>query len=84
MGNKRDTVTYSLYKGNKKVYIGTTNNPEVRAQAHQSDGKRFDRLEVTSRRMTEDGAKSKEANQLKSYRQGHGGINPLYNKDSDG
>ena len=84
MPKKRDTVTYSLYKGNKKVYIGTTNNPDGRAQEHKQDGKHFGRMDITSRRMTEEGAKQKESDMLESYRRSHGGRNPRYNKDNDG
>ena len=84
MANKRDTQTYALFSGNKKVYIGTTNNPDRRAEEHQDAGKRFTRMELTSRRMTEDGAKQRETNQLESYRDNHRGSNPKYNKDNDG
>lgn len=84
MTKKRDTVTYALYDGNKKVYIGTTNDPEERAQQHKGMGKRFTRMDITSRRMTDEGAKQKETEQLESYRRGHGGRNPRHNKDTDG
>lgn len=80
----RDTVTYDLKQGRQIVYRGTTNDPEQRMERHKDEGKRFDRLVVTSRKMTEDGAKKKEADKLEAYRRGHGGKNPLYNKDSDG
>ena len=66
------------------VYRGTTNNPERREQEHRDEGKRFGYLNVTSRRMTEDGAKKKEDGNLAMYRKNHGGRNPKYNKDSDG
>ena len=84
MGKKRDTQTYALYNGRNKVYIGETNDPERRLDEHLEEGKRFTRMETTSRQMTEAGAKEKESDQLESYRQGHGGRNPRYNKDSDG
>ncbi len=84
MGKKRDTQTYALYDGPKKVYIGTTNDLERRAEQHRDSGKDFTRVEPTSRRMTEEGAKAKEADQLEVYREGHDGRNPRYNKDSDG
>ncbi len=79
-----DTVTYDLKKGNKVVYRGTTNDPDRRVQEHADAGKKFDKVEITSRRMTEAGAKQKEAEALDRYRKGHGGKNPKYNKDSDG
>ena len=80
----RNTVTYDLKRGKKVVYRGTTDDPERREQEHRNEGKRFDRLLVTSRRMTEEGAKEKEAEALKRYRQSHKGKNPLYNNDDDG
>ena len=42
------------------------------------------RQETVLRRMTEDGAKTKEANSLKTYRKHRGGKSPKYNKDTDG
>lgn len=84
MGKKQDTKTYALFDRNKKVYIGTTNDMERRADQHRDNGKRFTRVKETSRRMTEQGAKEKETDQLNVYREGHGGRNPRYNKDADG
>ena len=84
MGKKRDTQTYALYDGPKKVYIGTTDDLQRRGEEHRDSGKRFTRIDQTSRQMTEEGAKDKETNQLEAYREGHGGRNPRYNKDSDG
>ncbi len=83
MTKKQDTVTYELKQGNKVVYVGTTNDPDRREQQHRKDGKNFGSMNVTSRRMTEDGAKRKEAERLATYRKNQG-INPKYNKDSDG
>ena len=83
-GNRRNTITYELKKGRKKVYIGTTNNPELREQQHRDEGKDFDKLLPTSRKMTKDGAKKKEEEALETFRKNHGGRNPKYNKDSDG
>ena len=84
MKNTRDTVTYELKQGRNVVYRGTTNNPAVREAAHRAEGKNFDRLVPTSRRMTQDGAKAKEKQSLETYRRNHGGKNPRYNRDSDG
>lgn len=80
----RDTVTYELKRGRTVVYRGTTNDLESREQQHRSDGKRFDKIVPTSRKMTSDGAKKKEAENLQAYRRSHSGKNPVYNKDSDG
>ena len=84
MPKKRDTVTYDLKKGRKIVYRGTTNDPDRREREHLNDGLDFDRLVPTSRRMTPQGAKDRETNNLKRYRRNHGGRNPRYNKDQDG
>lgn len=80
----RDTVTYDLKRAGRIVYRGTTDDPERRAQEHKDDGKRFTGMKITSRKMTEDGAQKKESEALETYRKGHGGKNPLYNKDDDG
>lgn len=80
----RDTVTYDLKRDRKVVYRGTTNDPDQREQSHRADGKNFDKLVVTSRRMTREGAEKKEAENLATYRKGHGGRNPKYNKTEDG
>lgn len=84
MAKSGDTVTYELYEGRKKVYIGTTKDPDRRVREHQQEGKRFTRVEVTSRRMTEEGAKRRETELLASYRRRHGGKAPRYNKDAAG
>lgn len=84
MAKKRGTKTYRLKDGNKTVYIGTTNDLERREEEHKEERKKFTKLEPTSPKMTEDGAKQKEADKLRTFRQGHGGKNPKYNKDSDG
>ena len=84
MPKKRDTLTYDLKKGHKVVYRGTTNDPERREREHRNDGLDFDRLVTTSRRMTPQGAKDHETDNLERYRRSHGGRNPRYNKDKDG
>ena len=84
MGKKRDTLTYDLKKGHRVVYRGTTNDPERREQEHRNAGLHFDPLVPTSRRMTPQGAKDREADSLERYRRNHGGRNPRYNRDSDG
>ena len=81
--SKRDTVTYELKQGRKVVYVGTTNDPQRREQEHRDQGKQFSRMNVTSRQMTETGAKKKEAERIQTYRKNQG-RNPRYNRDSDG
>lgn len=84
MPKPRDTFTYDLKQGNKVVYRGTTNIAERREQEHREAGFEFDKLEKTSVSMTKEGAKKQESKNLKTYRSGHGGRNPKYNKDDDG
>ena len=84
MAKKRDMVTYDLKKGRKIVYRGVTNDPGHRMQQHLADGKKFDKLVVTSRKMSEEGAKKREKENLQTFRRSHKGRNPSYNKDSDG
>ncbi len=84
MPRAHKTVTYALHDGRKKVYIGTTDNPERRVREHEAEGKRFTRMDVTSRRMTDEGAKRKEAEQLASYRGSHTRRNPRYNESKSG
>jgi len=84
MNKKRDTYTYDLKQGREVLYRGTTSDPEGREQEHRAQGKNFSHLKVTSRRMTPEGAKKKESQDLEKYRRGHGGRNPKYNKDDDG
>lgn len=84
---KRDTVTYDLVRGrgNRVVYRGITSQSlKVRAMQHSSDGKKFDRIVQTSRRMTGEGASSQETENLERYRRSHGGRNPFYNETDDG
>lgn len=83
MTKKRETVTYELKNGNEVVYVGTTNDPERREQEHRDAGKKFGSINVTSKKMTDDEAKKKEAERLATYRKNQG-KNPKYNKDSDG
>ena len=84
MPRKRDTHTYALYQGRKKVYIGSSSDPEARARAHKDEGKRFSRVEVTSPRLTPDSAKQREGEQIGTYKRSHGGRPPKYNKTDHG
>ena len=76
--------TYALWHRGKKVYIGESEDPVDRAKQHKDDGKKFDRVEITSRPMKPDNAEKRQAQQLKAYRRSHGGKNPPYNKTDDG
>ena len=76
--------TYALWDKRKKVYIGESDDLEKRAEEHRGEGKQFDRIQVTSRPMKKENAEKREADQLQSYRQGHKGKNPKYNKTDEG
>ena len=84
MKKKYDTLTYDLKDGKKIVYRGITKDPEKREKEHKASGKRFTKMVLSKRKMTEEGAKKKEKENLRTYRKSHGGKNPKYNKDSDG
>ena len=84
MSKKRDTRTYDLKDGRETVYRGSTNDLERRERQHRKEGKKFTRILPTSRKMTEEGARKKESENLERYRRNHGGRNPKYNKDNDG
>ena len=81
---KQKSKTYTLFKGREKVYIGEAADPKQRAEQHRDEGKRFDRVVITSRPMLRANAQEREAEQLATYRRGHEGKNPKYNKDDDG
>ncbi len=80
----RDTRTYDLKQGKKIVYRGESNDLEQREEEHKREGMDFSHIKPTSRRLTKEGALRKEKENLQTYRKGHGGKNPLYNKDDDG
>lgn len=81
---KGKSQTYALFDGKKKVYIGEASDPARRAEQHRDEGKRFTRVEVTSRSMKKENAQKRESEQLESYRRGHGGKNPRYNETDEG
>lgn len=83
MANERDTYVYRLKQGRKVVYIGTSKNPDRRESEHAAN-KQFDSMVVARYPRTAKGAKQEEARQLATYRKGHEGQNPFYNKDCDG
>lgn len=80
----RNTQTYDLKNNGKIVYRGTTNDPKRRREEHKDAGKQFTEMLLTSRKMTNEGAKKKEEQALKTYRNRNKGKNPKYNKDNDG
>jgi len=82
--SRRTTVTYDLTRKRKIVYRGTTKDPKRREEEHREEGKHFDKLKVTSRKLTPESAKEKEEQNLENFRRTHKGKNPSYNDDLDG
>ena len=80
----KKSQTYALWNKREKVYIGKSEDPQKRAKEHADEGKKFDRVETTSRPIKIENAEKREADQLQTYRRGHGGRNPKYNKTDEG
>ena len=79
MSQKRDSCTYALFQGSRKVYVGHTRNLDRSIEAHRKSGKQFSRAEKTSALITEAGARQREEQLLAAYRGGHKGKAPKYN-----
>lgn len=77
---KRNYTRYELWDGQKKVYIGITNDPDRRIDEHDGDGKRFTRMEIVGPKVKEETARDWEQDALDTYRRGHNGRNPRHNK----
>ncbi len=80
MNKKRDTNIYELFNGNKKVYIGISDDPNRREQEHRDEGKKFTSIRIVGPRLTEESALKKESERISQYQKGHKGKNPKYNK----
>ena len=82
--SRRDTAVYTL-RGSKGeiTYIGSSNNLERRAGEHERSGKRGAMRKETTR-MTQKGARRREAERLATYRRNHGGKNPPQNRTMHG
>ncbi len=81
---KRDCYNYELKHGKKTVYKGITNDPERRLKEHDGDGKKFSHMKVSGPVVTRTTAKKREEDELKTYRNGHNGKGPKYNKTRKG
>lgn len=78
MPKKRDTSKYSLWDGQKKIYIGITDNPEARESAHRED-KKFDQMKIEGPKVSRETALDWEQEALDKFRRGHEGKSPKYN-----
>ena len=76
-------VTYNLMQNSRVVYTGTTNNPGERYWEHREDGKRFDRLQITSHPLNRQKAESKETGDLIRHKRKYG-RKPSYNRTWNG
>lgn len=79
MANKRDTSRYTLWDGQRKVYIGVTNDPQRRRDEHRQD-KEFDRMKIEGTKVSKGTALEWEQGAIDEYRRGHGGNPPKYNE----
>ncbi len=65
---KQTSKTYALFQGREKVYIGEAVNTERRAEQHRDEGKRFDRVEITSRPMLKANAQRPRTSMIRMIR----------------
>ena len=82
--NNRDYYNYVLRDSKTIVYFGITIDPERRLKEHDTDGKNFSHMIVSTPIVTKETAKKREEEKLKTYRDGHNGKNPKYNKTKKG
>ncbi len=83
MPKKRDTHLYELYDGREKVYIGTSDDPESRADQHKAARKKFTRVVIKTPKLTKESAEEREDKALQSYMRSHKRL-PKYNKTESG
>ncbi|MBA2846163.1 putative GIY-YIG superfamily endonuclease [Methanococcus maripaludis] len=76
---KRTTQVYELKQGHKKVYVGTTNDPERRMKEHERAGKKFTHMNVLTGKKTQSNAKKMEKELIEKYG-GSKRKTPKYNK----
>lgn len=81
---ERDTHNYTLKKGRKTVYIGTTNDLERREQEHHNSGKDFDKMIPNGPAVSKETAAKREEQALKTFMKNHDGKLPKYNKNKSG
>jgi len=76
----RDTYRYVLRDGRDVVQYGISDHPEVRAYAHELDGKRFTGVSIVGPPVTRESAQDWERDMIEAYQRSHGGKKPRYNK----
>ena len=80
----RDTNKYLLLRGNKVVYIGTTNDMARREIEHRASGKEFTNMVKVGNITTADAASRWETERIHTYKVNHGGARPEYNLNDSG
>jgi predicted GIY-YIG superfamily endonuclease len=79
LAKKRDTSRYTLWDGQKKVYIGITTDKASRENSHRQD-KNFDQMKIEGPKVSRETALQWEQEALDKYRRGHSGKPPKYNE----
>ena len=76
---RRSMWGYSLWRGGRKLYIGIAKDPCRRSSEHRTAGRRG-RLRVDTHARTPQSVRRWERDSLNSYRRGHKGKLPRWNK----
>jgi hypothetical protein len=76
----RDTYRYVLRDGRNVVQYGISDHPEVRAYAHELDGKQFTGISTVGPPVTRESAQDWERDMIEAYQRSHRGKKPRYNK----
>lgn len=66
----RDTYRYVLRDRREVVRYGISDHPEVRAYAHELDGKRFTGVSVEGPTVTRESAQDWERDMIEAYQRG--------------
>ena len=80
---KRTTHVYELLNKKKRVYVGTSKDPIVRAKQHKASGKTFTKVKVLTAKMKKVNAERKETSLIRRYKRTNGSL-PKYNISSTG
>jgi len=77
---KRDTYLYELKDRGKVVYRGITNDIERRISEHERARKRFTTYCYEAVPLSRKSARKREKKLVETYKKGHLGRKPRYNK----
>lgn len=76
----RDVYRYEMKMGRRVVFIGYAKEMREQGENHVKAGHKFTHINVLPPRVTEKTAKRWMEKRLRTYRKGHSGINPEYNR----